>query len=265
MVLDQINPFSGKILWTESCPSTMNLAYEQVQQHTMKPGDLLLAGYQSQGRGRHLHRTWISQPRTGFLSTLILTRAQIQKPLALRVGLSVCRLIEEKFGLPTQLKWPNDVLIYGKKIAGILIEQRSDLVLIGLGMNLWGTPPIHGTTIEDSFSAFLAANPEEVATQHKFDQWSSIQHDYLSGVRDLAQSYLNFLEQAMTDPDWRRAVRFRLAYRNTLVELGDSQDSSEPRIGVRGVLRDIDKDGGVLIDLESGNQLKITSGSLKPV
>jgi biotin-[acetyl-CoA-carboxylase] ligase BirA-like protein len=265
IVFDQINPFSGKILWAESCQSTMDLAYEQVQQHMMNSGDLLLTGFQSLGRGRHPQKTWISQPRTGFLSTFVLTSAQIQEPLSLRVGLSVCRLIEETFGLPTQLKWPNDVLIYGKKVAGILIEQRSELILIGLGINLLGTVHDLGTTIEDSITTFLTRNPEEGELIRMSDQWKSIQKNYLLGVTDLAHSYLSLLGQTMGDPDWRRSVRFRLAYKNDLVELGDSQASSAYGHGVKGFLRDIDRDGGVLIDLESGSQLKVTSGSLKPV
>lgn len=241
-VLDQTHPQAGKIFWTEGCASTMDLALDLVHQGVMSPGDLLLTGFQSQGRGRHPQKSWVCQPGKGFLSTLVLPKTQIQEPLALRVGLSVCRLIEEHLGLPTQLKWPNDVLVYGKKIAGILIETRSDLLLIGVGINLSGTPDPKGTSIEEALKTQDIIHPD-----------------------DLAPRYLKLLAQGLTDPDWRSSVRFRLAYRNSLVSLYDSRNDSDPGPGVRGYLKDIDEDGAVLLSLESGIQLKITSGSLRPV
>jgi BirA family biotin operon repressor/biotin-[acetyl-CoA-carboxylase] ligase len=110
------------------------------------PRTALLAIEQTAGRGRR-GRSWESPAAQGVYVTLLLPLADASElqwlPMKAAVGLA--RAIEELVGKPCQLKWPNDLLVGGAKIGGILIEsvavgERSALAILGFGVN-HGTPP----------------------------------------------------------------------------------------------------------------------------
>ncbi len=90
-----------------------------------KEGSVVLAGVQTAGRGRR-GRTWVSPPGGLFLSILLRPRADFLAtvPASLLAGLAVVRAIREVAGVEARLKWPNDVVIDGRKVAGILGEAR---------------------------------------------------------------------------------------------------------------------------------------------
>lgn len=105
-------------------------------------GTLVLAERQDAGRGRGGKR-WSSASRAGIWATLIERPrdARAIEVLSLRVGLRMARALERWTGAPIQLKWPNDLYVEGRKLAGVLIEarwrdQRPDWVAIGVGVNL---------------------------------------------------------------------------------------------------------------------------------
>jgi BirA family biotin operon repressor/biotin-[acetyl-CoA-carboxylase] ligase len=114
--------------------STRCLALASDEQHH---GVAVLARAQSEGRGQH-GRSWLCQPGTGvLLSLLLFPPPQLRRPVLLTawVAVSVCELIRALAGLQPRIKWPNDILIEGRKVCGILIEQRHGVVA-GLGLNL---------------------------------------------------------------------------------------------------------------------------------
>lgn len=104
---------------------------------------------QTAGRGRR-GRVWLSPPGTGVLMSLrwpLKVSAETLSTLSLQVGLAVQLAIEQGTGLPVKLKWPNDVMLKGQKLGGILVELQSSVtddgqpittVIIGIGLNvLW--------------------------------------------------------------------------------------------------------------------------------
>ena len=104
-------------------------------------GLIILADSQTDGKGR-LGRTWHSAPGTGvYISTLIrpnLTPEQLPI-LTLMAGLATVIAVNEFTTNHTQLKWPNDLLLNGKKIAGVLCEyypKNIPAVIIGIGINV---------------------------------------------------------------------------------------------------------------------------------
>lgn len=124
-----------------SVTSTMDVAHELAASGAAA-GTLVLAEEQRGGRGRGGKR-WTSPPRGGIWATLI------ERPrgadglgvLSLRVGLRLAAVLERWTTSTIQLKWPNDLFVSGRKLAGILIEvrwreQRPDWVAIGLGVNV---------------------------------------------------------------------------------------------------------------------------------
>lgn len=130
------NPFYAPVYYVGETDSTMRLARELASEG-VPDGTLIVAGYQSAGRGRIEGRTWVTTRDENLLCTAILRR----KPIAgftLRVGLAVAesfrRFLPEN--LEVKIKWPNDVLVLGKKVSGILCESDGDTLYVGTGFNL---------------------------------------------------------------------------------------------------------------------------------
>jgi BirA family transcriptional regulator, biotin operon repressor / biotin---[acetyl-CoA-carboxylase] ligase len=101
-------------------------------------GLVVIAERQSSGRGR-LDRQWESPPRAGMLMSLLLRPkvAAARLPLLpLLTGIAVVEAVRVVAELPAKVKWPNDVLIDGRKLGGILVERTPDgAVVVGIGVN----------------------------------------------------------------------------------------------------------------------------------
>ena len=109
-------------------------------------GDWLVALEQEAGRGRQ-GRTWVSAGGNFYGSTLVRLRADdpAAQTLSLAAGLALVEAIDVAApGQPLMLKWPNDVMLLGKKLAGILLERSGDRVAVGFGVNLANAPEIPG-------------------------------------------------------------------------------------------------------------------------
>ena len=116
--------------------STMEIAHALAQDGASE-GTLVWALRQDQGRGR-LGRTWES-PEGGAYFSLILrpTRPVVETPqLALVAGLSAAEAIQDAACLYPSIRWPNDLLLDGKKVGGILVEAKNDAVVVGVGINV---------------------------------------------------------------------------------------------------------------------------------
>ncbi|MFB8273948.1 biotin--[acetyl-CoA-carboxylase] ligase [Nocardia colli] len=104
---------------------------------------VLLAEAQEQGRGRHA-RTWVSPPRAQISLSLLVRLDGIEPAvlgwLPLLTGIAVVDALRATAGVAANLKWPNDVLIDGRKVAGILAEvatgNAAPAVVIGMGLNV---------------------------------------------------------------------------------------------------------------------------------
>ena len=109
-------------------------------------GDWLVAFEQTAGRGRQ-GREWVTQRGNFFGSTLIqlLSGDPPAHSLSLVAGLALVEAVDAAVpGLALLLKWPNDLLLNGAKLAGILLERQGDRVVAGFGVNLASAPPIAG-------------------------------------------------------------------------------------------------------------------------
>lgn len=106
-----------------------------------RPGDVFTADFQTAGRGRLDHK-WLSAAGENLMLSAVLDVADIPPDqvatLPLAVGLAVLRGLSPFLRGPSAaaLKWPNDVLVGGRKIAGILCERHGELVIAGLGVNV---------------------------------------------------------------------------------------------------------------------------------
>jgi BirA family biotin operon repressor/biotin-[acetyl-CoA-carboxylase] ligase len=109
-------------------------------------GDWLVALEQYAGKGRQ-GRTWLSAPGNFYGSTLVQLRQRDPpaQSLSLAAGLALVEAVDAAVrGEPLMLKWPNDALLQGRKLAGILLERSGDRVAVGFGVNLATAPQLPG-------------------------------------------------------------------------------------------------------------------------
>ncbi|NLW62611.1 MAG: biotin--[acetyl-CoA-carboxylase] ligase [Syntrophomonadaceae bacterium] len=106
-------------------------------------GTVVVAETQTAGRGRR-GRTWYSPPRHGlYLSVILRPQLPVREipRVSLVIGVAVAETLEAAFQLPARIKWPNDILINNRKIAGVLSEvvtgsQGIDCIVTGIGLNI---------------------------------------------------------------------------------------------------------------------------------
>ncbi len=131
-------------------------------------GDWLIAQAQEAGRGRQ-GREWRSLRGNFFGSTLVeLQPGDPPAPsLSLAAGLALIEAVDTAIpGLPLMLKWPNDLLLRGDKLAGILLERSGDRIVVGFGVNLAAAPQLEdrkaasleGATTPTAFAPLIAAS-----------------------------------------------------------------------------------------------------------
>jgi BirA family biotin operon repressor/biotin-[acetyl-CoA-carboxylase] ligase len=101
-------------------------------------GLVVIAEEQTQGRGR-LDRTWVSPPRAGLTMSLLIRPDLPPERLgwvSLLAGAGVAQALRRQCEVSAELKWPNDVLIGGRKVCGLLAEAVGDAVVLGVGLNV---------------------------------------------------------------------------------------------------------------------------------
>lgn len=131
-----------EIYYYDSVTSTQSIAQELASKGVPE-GTIIVADEQTGGRGR-MARTWYSPKETGIWMSLILRpKISIQRTpqLTLIAAVAIVQAIEEVTGLSPHIKWPNDILINGKKVVGILTELQAEAdqvhsVIIGMGINV---------------------------------------------------------------------------------------------------------------------------------
>ena len=126
----------AEVRWYDEVDSTNDVAKSWAQTGA-REGSVVCAEQQSAGRGRR-GAVWVCPAGEGLAFSVILrpTMSRALWPrIALVAGLAVAQSLE-KFGLAAELKWPNDVLVAGKKICGVLVEAVGDAVIVGIGINV---------------------------------------------------------------------------------------------------------------------------------
>jgi BirA family biotin operon repressor/biotin-[acetyl-CoA-carboxylase] ligase len=140
-----INPFGGPVYHVETVSSTMDVSRFLANQGEPH-GTVILADFQESGRGRTLDRYWKADRAKNLFFTLLLRYdeyAAFPQALTLKIGLAISLGIEDFLNARNvflqdqiQVKWPNDIMIGSKKIAGILTEGDGKTVYIGIGINM---------------------------------------------------------------------------------------------------------------------------------
>ncbi len=127
------------MLYEPTVTSTNDLAREAARRG-WPDRSVFVADYQTAGRGRH-GRTWTAPPRTGLLMSVLLRHyGGAPHYYTMLTSVGVCQAIERLLGLEPAIKWPNDVMIDERKVAGVLAEATDDgaeaVVIVGVGINV---------------------------------------------------------------------------------------------------------------------------------
>ncbi len=117
------------------CESTQQLLFDRVDE--LPEGAIATTDHQTGGRGR-LGRAWEDVAGTSLLCSVLLRPPPERSApeLSLVAAAATAEAIEAETGLSAQIKWPNDVMLNRRKVAGILAEMRGDAVVIGIGINV---------------------------------------------------------------------------------------------------------------------------------
>ena len=199
------------------------------------PGTILVAGYQSSGRGQGPGRAWTAPPGSSLMFTLCLPGAQTSPPLEalpLRIAVGMSRFLSKAGYHGIHVKWPNDVLVSEKKICGILCHHVADWFLVGVGLNV----------NQRSFPADL----RRPATSLVLEGAPGI--DVLSLLEPLLQE----LSRALSTTGWRERLEPLLLGIGEEVELwGPSREARAP-----GTVVGIDESGALLVQLKKTGEIE---------
>jgi len=231
-----------RIEYHEEVESTNTEALQLAQQDAPE-GTVVIAEAQSAGRGR-LDRSWESPPSMNLYLSVILrpaVPAQSASLIPLAVGLAVADVISQYCPGQVRLKWPNDVLVGGKKICGILAEMRTKakrvaFVIAGIGVNinmkkLHFPRELRETATSLQIETALEIDRLDVAVRllEALERWYRI---YLNGGQDhIRQSWLKYADII--------GKRIEVVYQS------DTQ---------RGTVVGLDENGALLLEGETGLQ-----------
>ncbi|MFF1818539.1 biotin--[acetyl-CoA-carboxylase] ligase [Kribbella sp. NPDC058245] len=228
-------------LWTkidvlDDTPST-NADVAKAAADGAAEGLVVLTEFQSAGRGR-LGRTWTTPPRSALLMSALLRPTAVDPErwpwLGLLVPLAVAAAVRQVAQIPAQVKWPNDVLVEDRKLAGILLERiDGPAVVVGMGLNV---------TLRES------EKPHPVATSLALENAATTDRVTVAAavLRELESRYRSWLDDPTALlPEYRelsatlgRAVR---------VELPDGTF-------LEGTARDLAADGRLIVDTPDGER-----------
>jgi BirA family biotin operon repressor/biotin-[acetyl-CoA-carboxylase] ligase len=209
---------------------------------------LVIADEQTAGRGR-LQRTWWAPPGSSLLLTILLrpdlAPRQVQR-LTMICSLSVCDAIAQVCGMSAQVKWPNDVLIDGKKVCGILTEldlmgNVLNYALVGIGINV-NVDFVHAPPLMAPATSLMMEAGRAVS---RLDLLIAL----LSGIET---RYEALKEGQFFHEEW--AAR--------LATIGCEVQASDGNEHWRGVAVGVDEDGALLICLTDGTVQRVLAGDV---
>ena len=232
------------VIYYTSLTSTMEVAKREAQRGAVE-GTVIITDEQTAGKGRK-KRIWLS-PRGNIALSIILYPSAVYLPaLVMLASLAVAYSIESVTGLKPQLKWPNDILIKGRKVCGILIESgvrgsRVDYAIIGIGINvnlrLVDFPEI--SPIATSLSDELRREVPQIDLIRRL-------------LVEVERIYLALLSDESIYQQWR----------DKLVTLGRRVQVRWGKTRYEGIAESVDRDGSLLLRCSDGSLTKIMAGDV---
>ncbi len=242
--------FGREVLILKEASSTNTVAWEMASQGKLGEGAVVMALEQTQGKGRR-GRTWQSPKGGLWFSTVLYPRlpAKDVVQLSLVFALAVARALERFSNLPVHVKWPNDVLINGKKVAGILLEMNTEFdavkyLVAGIGVNVnirSGDLPVD---LQGRATSLLET------TGREFD------------LKEILYTILSEMEKAYGRYFKTGFKGFRRQFTGKCAHLGKQVTVCLQEREVTGIDRGVDDHGCLRLELADGTVLKLSSGDV---
>ena len=231
------------LIYYSSVGSTQDVARREAEASAPE-GTAVVADEQTAGRGR-LGRGWVSPPGMNLYLTLVLRPSmQRLRLLTIIAPLAVSLAVEETTGLAPGIKWPNDVLIAGRKLSGVLIDseltgEEVRYALVGPGINV---------NLEVEGHAEIAS----VATSLRRELGREVSREEVLAV------FLNYFEELYLGPgeaafqQWRR--RLETLGQQVRVTSGDQVEE--------GLAEDVDVEGSLILRRSDGSRVRMAAGEV---
>lgn len=220
-------------------------------------GCLVVADQQTSGRGR-FNRRWITRPGSALAFSLILVPTAEEQAYMTRFSplgaLATCQALEEILSLSPQIKWPNDVLLNGRKASGILVEAAVQGegflgVVIGIGIN------VSPDSVPPDAEVMFPATSVEQAAGYSIDRWDLLQA--------ILQRIFDWRKQIASSA-FQQAWEDRLAFRGQTVIVREVAGEGSP---LTGEVIGLDTAGNLLLRNANGEMIPVQVGDvhLRPV
>lgn len=239
-----------------SIDSTNKYAREKAEQQGAS-GTVVLAEQQSDGRGRR-DKIWVSPFAANIYLSIVWNfenGAQALEGLSLAVGVAVKRALDSNGVSDVKLKWPNDIYVEGKKLGGILLEMIGDpagqcSVIVGVGLNV-AMPKEGGAAIDQAWtdirSQLQGAREEGSSTLSRNALASALISEILIVLSDFqAQGFSSYRKE------WQQADAF----------FGMQASINTPKESIPGIVRGVDENGALRLELETGEIKSFIGGEL---
>jgi BirA family biotin operon repressor/biotin-[acetyl-CoA-carboxylase] ligase len=242
-----------KIHYFKELDSTNSHARRMAEQRAQE-GEVVIAESQTHGRGR-LGRRWVSPPYVNLYLSVILrpTLPPIDAPqITLMAAVALADALAAFIPVLPAIKWPNDILAGGKKVAGVLTEsachgERIDFVILGIGVNINYPVESMPDAIQKRATSMISFTGTNVSRESVVRRL----------IQDLDRCYGELEEMGFQTVAPRWAARFELRGKKVRVEMTD-------RI-IIGTARGIDRDGALLVEDGRGEVQRVVAGDVVPV
>lgn len=238
----QTKTLGRRVIYLTSTTSTMEIARREADE-SAEEGTLVIAEEQSAGRGR-FGRKWVSPTGQNLYLTMLLRPdvARLRR-LSIISPLAVCRAVEATTTLRPQIKWPNDVLVGGRKLSGILIESESSgaeprCALVGIGLNV-------NFRTDDTEVASVATS-----IAREMDGEMSREHVLAALLNEFEALYEGPSELAHVE--WR--ARLETLGREVTVTFREERHT--------GLAEDVDAEGNLLLRTADGSLMTLEAGEV---
>ncbi|MDP7485376.1 MAG: biotin--[acetyl-CoA-carboxylase] ligase [Dehalococcoidia bacterium] len=236
--------------------STMDVAWDSARDGA-PDGSVIIADHQSAGRGRH-DRDWVSKQGQDILCSVVLRpRVALAGELLMIAALAVTD-VANGYGIETGIKWPNDVQVAGKKLAGVIAESKtgpelgnsdgeSDRIsaVVGIGLNVNFDPSTHHDVAPNSTSLSVELG-RDLDRQEVFEKL----------VSALDSRYSIILAGGTVVPAWRE--RLSTLCREVTIIGGVAGVSMD----LHGLAHDVDSLGRLIVRDENGRDWPVSAGEV---
>ena len=233
-----------RILYYPSVTSTNEIARTEAGKGVQE-GTVVIADEQTAGRGR-LKRTWLTPVGNTALSVVLYPEKRILPSLIMMASLAVSHSIETVTGLKTQIKWPNDLLINGRKVCGILIEsdvrnEKVNFTVIGIGINVNAGKDVLSGVQTPATSLYLEAG--------KVVSHLQIIRELLKAMDNL---YYTITSGGSVFSEWR----------DRLITLGKEVRVTSGEEMFEGIAESVNTDGSLLVRIPDGSLNRVVAGDV---